>query len=514
VKDKQTYDCIIIGSGMGGLTAALILAKHAKKVLVLEKNHQIGGALQVFSRDKCVFDTGVHYLGGLDEGENLYKLFKYLDIYDGLKLKRLDDACFDLIRFADGTVVPHGQGYDQFISNLVSAFPEEETAIRTFCAKIVDMCNYFPMYNIQLPTGDSYQENPEILAISAWDYVSSLTQNSKLRNVLLGSGPLYAGEKDATPLYVVALILNSYIKGSYRLEDGGSQIAKALVKQLRLHGGEVVKHKEVVTATYHENGHVNSVICRDGSEFFANHFISNMHPAITIDIFGKENFRPAYRERIQRLENTVSSFMVYLSFHENSFPYYNYNFYDYYTDDIWTTKSYSAENWPEILYLCTPATSKSAEFAESLCVMCYMTTDEVKEWEQTFNTIARPEERGEAYMRFKKEKEERVISRLAQQFPEIRASIRNVYSSSPLTYKDYIGTPDGSLYGIMKDYKRPEATVINSKTRVSNLHLTGQNIVFHGILGAAIGACVTCFHFVDQETLVKKINASAAKNQS
>jgi all-trans-retinol 13,14-reductase len=128
---------------MGGLTAALILAKHGQNVLVLEKNHQIGGALQVFSRDKCVFDTGVHYLGGLDEGENLYKLFKYLDIYDGLKLKRLDDACFDLIRFADGTVVPYGQGYDQFISNLVSAFPEEETAIRTFCAKIVDMCNYF-----------------------------------------------------------------------------------------------------------------------------------------------------------------------------------------------------------------------------------------------------------------------------------------------------------------------------------------------------------------------------------
>ena len=70
MNDKQTYDCIIIGSGMGGLTAALILAKHGKKVLVLEKNHQIGGALQVFSRDKCVFDTGVHYLGGLDEGEN------------------------------------------------------------------------------------------------------------------------------------------------------------------------------------------------------------------------------------------------------------------------------------------------------------------------------------------------------------------------------------------------------------------------------------------------------------
>ena len=144
--------------------------------------------------------------------------------------------------------------------------------------------------------------------------------------------------------------------------------------------------------------------------------------------------------------------------------------------------------------------------------MCYMTIDEVREWEHTFNTIAQPEERGKAYLEFKKEKEERVINRLEKQFPEIRKSIRNVYSSSPLTYKDYIGTPEGSLYGIMKNYIRPEATVINTKTRIPNLHLTGQNIVFHGILGAAIGACVTCFQFIDHKLLIEEINASARKN--
>lgn len=85
------FDFVIIGSGMGGLTSALILAKKGYKVLVLEKNPQVGGALQVFSRDKCIFDTGVHYIGGLDKGENLYQLFKYLGIYDDLRLKSLDE---------------------------------------------------------------------------------------------------------------------------------------------------------------------------------------------------------------------------------------------------------------------------------------------------------------------------------------------------------------------------------------------------------------------------------------
>ena len=75
MQENKHYDFIILGSGMGGLTAAAVLAKNGYQVLVLEKNHQIGGSLQVFSRDKCVFDTGVHYIGGLDKGENLYQLF-------------------------------------------------------------------------------------------------------------------------------------------------------------------------------------------------------------------------------------------------------------------------------------------------------------------------------------------------------------------------------------------------------------------------------------------------------
>ncbi|MDH6212667.1 phytoene dehydrogenase-like protein [Chryseobacterium sp. BIGb0186] len=64
---KKTYDILIIGSGIGGLVSALILAKEGLKVCVLEKNNQYGGNLQTFSRDKLIFDTGVHYLGGLSK---------------------------------------------------------------------------------------------------------------------------------------------------------------------------------------------------------------------------------------------------------------------------------------------------------------------------------------------------------------------------------------------------------------------------------------------------------------
>jgi all-trans-retinol 13,14-reductase len=64
---EKKYDLVVIGSGLGGLICALIFAKEGKSVCVLEKNNQIGGSLQTFVRDKQIFDSGIHYVGGLDE---------------------------------------------------------------------------------------------------------------------------------------------------------------------------------------------------------------------------------------------------------------------------------------------------------------------------------------------------------------------------------------------------------------------------------------------------------------
>jgi all-trans-retinol 13,14-reductase len=99
-----------------------------------------------------------------------------------------------------------------------------------------------------------------------------------------------------------------------------------------------------------------------------------------------------------------------------------------------------------------------------------------------------------------------VIKRLEERFHNIRECIQEVYSSTPLTYKDYIGTSNGSLYGIKKNKNNILSSIINSKTKIPNLYLTGQNIIFHGILGVTIGALVTCFNFIPKEELINEIN--------
>jgi all-trans-retinol 13,14-reductase len=226
-------------------------------------------------------------------------------------------------------------------------------------------------------------------------------------------------------------------------------------------------------------------------------------------MFDEKRFLKPFVKRIRGLKNTPSSFIVHLVLKEKSFKYLNHNIYQFVDEyDVWDTLEYEESNWPKSYFLCTPASSKSDEFAESMSIMAYMDFDQTKEWEKTFNTVAEKAKRGEEYEAFKREKEEQVIIQLEKQYPDIRSKIAAIYSSTPVTYRDYIGDKTGSLYGIAKDSNSPLKTQINSKTKVKNLSLTGQNLVFHGVLGVTLGAFVTCFDYIDKHKLMEKVKNS------
>lgn len=502
---SKKYDFVIIGSGLGGLLCSYILADAGFNVIVLEKNTAIGGCLQVFVRDKCILDTGVHYIGSLDEGENLNQFFNYFGLLKNIDLRRMDDDGFDVIRFSDGREYRYGQGYIKFKENLVKDFPAEENAINSFCDKMQEICKYFPLYNLETEIALDYFLSNDIRELNAFDFIASLTQNKRLQNVLAGSNPLYAGIKEKTPFYVHALILNSYICGSYKVIDGGGQISKYISNAVRKMGAEIYTRKKVVGANYDESGKISEVVLENGEIVAGTNFISNIHPAVTIDIFGENKFLSAYSKRIKSLENTISTFTMNITFHKNTFKYLNHNIYQYFVEDVWAGIDYKQETWPEGFFLCTPASSQSKEFADSISVMTYMNIEETKKWEKTFNTVGNPADRGEEYHAFKRKKEEKILKKLEELFPDIRSKIKNTYSSSPLTYRDYIGNYDGSLYGIIKDSNNPTRSFINTKTKIRNLYLTGQNLVFHGILGVTIGAFVTCFEFVNKKELIEKV---------
>src|ERR1043165_7518738 len=129
--DRQ-YDIVMIGAGLGGLLCAVMLAKEGMKVCVLEKNRQIGGCLQTFAVQKKVFDSCVHYIGGLGEGHTLWRLFRYAGIMDRLSLKALDRQGVDRIVLpGDPQEYPQACG-DDFVEQLLPYFPEERKALEEY----------------------------------------------------------------------------------------------------------------------------------------------------------------------------------------------------------------------------------------------------------------------------------------------------------------------------------------------------------------------------------------------
>jgi all-trans-retinol 13,14-reductase len=142
------YDVVIIGSGLGGLECAYILSKEGYKVCVLEKNRVLGGCLQTFSRCGTVFDTGMHYIGGMDEDQILYKLFEYFDLNQRLKLKRLDEDGYDIIRY-NGRDYKFAMGYERFADTMAEQFPRDRVAIEKYVAKMKDIRNSVDFYNLE-----------------------------------------------------------------------------------------------------------------------------------------------------------------------------------------------------------------------------------------------------------------------------------------------------------------------------------------------------------------------------
>lgn len=497
----ENFDIVVVGSGIGGLVSALILAKMGQKVCVVERNNQYGGALQTFSRDKCLLDTGVHYLGGLKKGEILHKYFSFLGIMDNLNLIEMDNDGFDKITFDnDSQMYPFAQNETRFIEKLSEIFPSERENLTEFIKKIKEICLKFPLYNFHLGEHCS-----EILHENLKNFITKITQNPKLQAVLLGSNFLYAGDLEKTPLYVYALIMNSYISGAFKCEKGGSQITQLLLKELRKHNAKLYKHTQITQVIFTEKGEIQSVISEKGEIFTAKKFIFNTDIRQTINIIGKEKFRKSFINRIEQFTPSCGCFSLHLVLYPEKIKNFNYNIYHYPNfESVWINPK-KQKKFADFYMLSSVASKKNPTYTESLSLLTYMNYDEVKKWENSFNTIYKKSIRAEEYQIFKEKHAQILIQKLEKKIPNILSSIKSIHTSTPLSYRDYLGTFNGAMYGYEKDSGNPLHTMISPKTKISNLFLTGQSISMHGILGCTIGAFNTCNEILGSELMNQHI---------
>ena len=502
--DKQ-YDIVVIGSGLSGLVCAYILSKEGYNVCVLEKNKQVGGCLQTFVREKCIFDVGVHYIGGLSEGQSLHQYFKYFNIMEQLKIQQMDVDAFDIISFDnDAKEYKMAQGHERFVDSLSQQFPEERKAIKTFSKLLQDICAKFPLYHLNID--QAYPDSYEHMSMNARDTIHSIIQNPTLRAVLGGSNLLYGGKGDVTPFHLYAMVLNGYIESSWRCVDGGSQIARLLVKNIRKNGGQIYKRKEVESFVF-SGSDIKALRLTNGEEIHCKHVISSAHPAQLSRFVNhqKGHLRKAYLKRIDNIDATPSIFSAHYILKPDRFKYINSNFYHCRSKDVWNLADNKDKDWPSTYLALTPSTSKSAIYADSLSAMTYMNIEEMAPWKDSFNMVGQESPRGQDYEDFKTQKAEQLLQQLYKKFPELKGNVVSTHSSSPLSFRDYIGSPSGSLYGFERNYKDPMRTALAVQTRIPNLSLTGQNINVHGILGVTVSGILTCLNFVERKKLLNDI---------
>lgn len=488
---------IIIGSGMGGLSCGVVLAKNGYDVTIFEQGAQIGGCLQCFSRRGARFETGMHFIGSAAKGQTLDRILQYFEIKKDIQLAPLDRDGYDVICL-DGNRYRFANSREAFIEQMVSYFPHQREQLNRYFDLVESVAGASSLHSLRNAESD-VAINTEFQLRSINEVINSVITDPLLAKVLVGSLPLYAAEKDKTPFSTHAFIMDFYNQSAYRIVGGSDQIAASMTHTIEKYGGRVLPNRKATKIICDET-HATGVEV-NGSELMpTDYVISDAHPMRTLELIDSKLIRPAFRNRINAIPQTVGAFSIYLEFKEDTVPYQNYNFYGYNEGTPWDCENYDEQSWPKGYLYMHFCQESQPRYARTGVILSYMHMKEVEPWRGT-----KIGHRGTDYEAFKQQKAEKLLASVEQQFPHLREHIKHYYTSTPLTYQDYTGTEGGGMYGVARDIHLGNACRVPHRTKIPNVLQTGQNINSHGILGVTVGTIVTCSELLTAERIYQQI---------
>ena len=503
---NKHWDAIVIGSGMGGMTAAAALSKMGRKVLLLEQYKTLGGLTHSFSRDGFSWDAGIHYLGCLAPED------RERGILDWLTHKPMDfepmGSVYDTLHLGDGPQLALSRPFEAQERDLKDRFPDETEAIEAWIAALREGREV--MYTLA-----STRAMPEFVgdmidwwhhrAIDKWckrttkEVAESLTQNPDLIAAFTAQWGDFGGRPHKASFAMHALILGCFLQsGAWYPVGGGKAFADHLIPTITAAGGEARAGVKVETLLVQDNK-VVGVRTSDGEDIRADVVVSNIGARETIANLLPSGFGPDdWINEIQALPASISHFSLFLGFEgdvgEAGATRSNHWFYpNKEVDAVWVD---APEGDPPGFFVSFASLKDPShdpgpnqKYAGEMVVWTDWST--VAQWKDLPSG-----HRGPEYKAFKQQVEDKMFAVFKKNFPDLADLVVLRELSTPLATASITGHDEGRFYGLDGTPERVVSDALRAKTPIKGLYLSGQDVVSQGIQGALWGG-ILCAASID-----------------
>lgn len=494
----RTFDTIIIGSGAGGLSAAICLAREGQKVLVLEQHSVAGGWCHSFKLHGHRYTPGIHYIGLLGEGESTSELYKGLGIANDLEFYKMNPKGYEHCWIGDERFdIP--SDYDEFVNSLITKFPHEKKAIIQYL-KMVRLVSkqlqLLPKVNgfwdaVTIPWRTRYFGKYALFSLKRvinWHLKDPLLK--RILNVQCGDHGL-PPSKASFPLHCA--VMEHYFSGGYYPKGGGTSIVKAMLKAIKYHGGEVQTKQRVKKIMLEGDDEKKAIGVElvNGEKIYAKNILSNADPDKTyLDMIGEQNLSSKLLQKLKNTNYSCSSLMLFLTVDMdvkelgldsgNIWIMPNRDMDDVY-DEMMSSDIQTQEYFSGLFISCTTLKDPSSFDGRNhvLEVITYINYESFSKFE------GEAKKRSKEYLEFKDFLTQKMLNTLEKALPKIRSSIVHEELATPLTNEYFINSTKGSVYGTDKNLKQIGPNAFRAKSEIENLYLCGASILSHGVAGAS-----------------------------
>ena len=500
------WDAIVIGAGIGGLTAAALLAKlGGLRVVVLERHYQPGGLAQAFKRRGHVFDVGVHYVG--DCGAERAPMRRLFDVLTDRRLawSRLPDP-YDRFRLADGEV-----GASTGLPALRAAFagyaPREEDAIDRYLAELRACAREAPGFLLTRAAGLDVSRAPfyRWADVTTSDFLDRLGLSPRLAALVTAHFGNYGVVPSRSSFAAHASATAHYLAGAYYPVGGGGRIARELARALVARGGAVVVRAEVERVLL-ENERVAGVRLEDGREVRAPIVVSDVGAALTYGrLLGPDDpHAGALAEAARRIGPSASHAALYVGLDRPA------RALGLTGQNLWITPeaTHDVSAWlegrtrepPGLFVSCPSANDPSAAGRPgSVVASILLPYAAFARWE-----ASRAHRRSADYEALKERLTRETLALLLRHVPELAGAVVHAEMSTPLSTRHYAAHPHGETCGLDHTPARFRSAPV-AASPITGLYLTGQDAWLCGVGGAAFGALASASAILKRNLLAELV---------